>query len=153
MSPGQAFRLMWALLQRPFLIWPTWKATQQTMQECNSLYGSTHHMNGKPNAFRHALWNILICKKTLKYTKNDHKSAKWAKKVTDLHEKMAKSEVLDTMMDLHNNEIGRRLFLAKKDQNDSELKVFLLKKLEKAQKVTKIEDFRHMENELVYILE
>ncbi len=123
------------------------------MQVCDKLYGKIHHKNGKANAFRHALWNVLICEKTLKFTKNDQKSAKWAKKVTDLHEKLAKNDILDTEMDFHNNEIGRRLFLAKKDQNESISNEFLLKMLENAQKVVKIEDFEKIDNQLVYILE
>lgn len=123
------------------------------MQVCDKLYGKIHHKNGKANAFRHALWNVLICEKTLKFTKNGQKSAEWAKKVTDLHEKLAKNDELDTEMDFHNNEIGRRLFLAKKDQNESISNEFLLKMLENAQKVVKIEDFEKIDNQLVYILE
>ena len=153
MSFGQAFRLGWVLLKRPLLIWPTWKATQQTMQVSSSLFGSSHHRSGKANAFRHALWNILICKNTVKFTKNEQKSAFWAKKITDLHEKLAKSEKIDTMMDLHNNEVGSRLFLEEIESNQSDLNDILLKKLEKSQKVAKIEEIEKVENELVYISE
>ncbi len=96
------------LLRRPLLVYPTWKATKQTLEICDSIYGKAHHKNGKANAFRHALWNVLICQKTLKITKNKDKSAFWAQKVTHLHEKLTKNEILDTAMDLHNNAVGDR---------------------------------------------
>ncbi len=35
----------------------------------------------------------------------------WSKKITDLHERLAPNEDLAKMMDLHNNKIGRELFL------------------------------------------
>ena len=82
LSIKQLFRLTIVLLQRPLLIRPTWKATRQTMEICDSLYKGAHHKNGKANAFRHALWNILICQNIFKMSKNQEKSVIWAKKMT-----------------------------------------------------------------------
>ena len=84
-----------------------------------SLFGSRHHKSNKANAFRHALWNVLICQKTLKKTNNREKSVIWTKKVTDLYEKVTQNEFLDQLMDLHNNEIGRTLFLDLFDKNEA----------------------------------
>ena len=141
------------MLGRPLLIWPTRKATRQTLKICDSLYGKAHHNNGKENAFRHALWNVLICQKTLKFTKSEEKSVIWAKKVTDLHEKLAKSEKFDTAMDLHNNEIGRKQFLEVFDQNEVKTVDFIQKSLQNSKKVSKIDEIEFYLNELVYISE
>ena len=151
LSIKQILQLTFVLMRRPLLIRPTLQATKQTMKICDSLYGKAHHKNGKANAFRHALWNIEICKKSFGVTKNVDKSIYWAKKITDLHEKMAPNARLETAMDLHNNEIGRILFKSFFDQNESLIMDFIEKKAQKAQKLTKIEDIENCKNELVYI--
>ena len=123
------------------------------MEVCDSLYGKAHHKDGIENAFRHALWNVLICQKTLKITKNEEKSAFWARKVTNLHEKLAKNEVLETAMDLHNNAVGRIQFLEILDQNSAKTVDFIQKSLKNAKKVGEIEEIENYTNELVYITE
>lgn len=153
LSPGQLIRLALTFAKRPLLIGPTLSATRETMKICDRLYGRSHHKNGKENAFRHALWNMLICRNTLKRTKNEQKSIVWAKNITILYEKVTKNEVLDQFMDLHNNELGRRWFLDVSRENDEKVTTFLQKKLKSAQKVTKIDETGLIENCLIFISE
>lgn len=153
LSIKQLIRLTIVLLQRPLQIRPTILATKQTMKICDALYGKAHQKNGKANAFRHALWNVLICQQSLKTTKNVAISVNWAKKITDLHEKMAPNAKLETAMDLHNNEIGRILFKDVLGQNQSEIVIFIQKRAENARKLTQVKDIEDYKNELVYISE
>lgn len=153
LSVGQLFRLAWVFASRPLLIGPTLRATKRTMHICDRLYGGAHHKNGKPNAFRHALWNILICQNCQRRTKNDEKSVIWTKKITVLYEKVTKNEILDQQMDLHNNDLGRKWFLEDSFQNEAEMIRFIQKKLENAQKVTKTEEIADLKNVLIYISE
>lgn len=144
-------QLAFVVMSRPLLIRPTLRATKHTLKIFDSLYGKAHHKNGKANAFRHALWNIEICQGFFGVTKNVGKSIYWAKKITDLHEKMAPNAKLETAMDLHNNEIGRMLFMSIADRNESNFVDFIQKKVENAQLLTKVEDIENCKNELVYI--
>lgn len=144
-------QLAFVVMRRPLLIRPTLRATKHTLKICDSLYGKAHHKNGKANAFRHALWNIEICQGSFGVTKNVDKSVTWAKKITGLHEKMAPNAKLETAMDLHNNEIGRMLFMSIADRNESNYVDFIQKKVENAQLMTKVEDIENNKNELVYI--
>jgi len=138
-------------LKKPLLIIPTWKATKHTYEFCQKEYGSEQNLNGKANAFRHAYWNYKICKNSLKFTKNSQKSVNWTQKVVDYYEKVTKNEILDRAMDIHNNAIGRMLFLANIDIKEQEIikKIQIL--AEKASKVTKIEEIDQFESQLVYI--
>ena len=96
---------------------------------------------------------MFICQKSLKFTKSEEKSVVWAKKVTDLHEKMAKGEKLDTAMDLHNNEIGRKHFLEVFNQNEEKTIDFIQKSLQNSKIVSHIDEIEIYRNELVYISE
>lgn len=62
LSLKQLWHLSGVFIKQPFLIFPTLNATKKTMQISSELYGRKHHKNGPANAFRHALWNILIVK-------------------------------------------------------------------------------------------
>lgn len=107
---SQLIKLSGIFISRPLFVLPTLKATAQTIKVCNQLFGSDHHKNNPENAFRHALWNYLICEKCMKYSKSQDKVISWAKKFTDLHEHFSPNLELEMAMDLHNNEIGRILF-------------------------------------------
>lgn len=153
LSFRQIFRLSWIALQNPLLIFPTLKATKKTMVICDRLYGKVHHKNGKANAFRHGLWNVLICNSTFRITKNKEKSKIWTQKITDLHEKLAPNEPLDTAMDLHNNEIGRQYFLKLNTRSEEEIISFLKVHTQKAKKIKDIKTILDHKNELIYLSE
>lgn len=110
LSFKQLFLLVKTFALKPQYFFPTHRATLQTLQICNRLYGKKHHKNNITNAFRHALWNILIAFHCYKKNKSIETSVNWAKKTTDLHEKLAPNNQIEMLMDLHNNDIGRFLF-------------------------------------------
>ena len=139
---GQLIPFSLLFLNQPFLIRPTLRATKRTMVICDKLFGQAHHRSNKANAFRHALWNVLICHKTLKTTKNIEKSIVWAKKVTNLSEKV---------MDVHNNNVGLDLFLSVFGENEEEIVVLLQKMMKKSEKVTNLEDFARHGHALVHL--
>lgn len=151
---GASFRQLFALsktfIGNPLLIGPTFKATKRTIGICNTLFGKAHHEDNISNAFRHALWNFLICKRCLRRLGSEEKAMAWSKKITDLHENLFPNSELARKMDLHNNRVGRILFSA--HSNDNEKIVALLReKMKEAIKVRKPEDFQAAGNELVYI--
>ncbi|MFP2997859.1 hypothetical protein ABN763_18240 [Spongiivirga sp. MCCC 1A20706] len=109
-----SFKQLWGLtllfIRRPLLLYPTAHATRVTYSICNKKFGKKHHKNGQANAFRHAVWNVLIIVKCLKWNSNKIKCMAWAKRITDWHEDFAPNEPLARAMDLHNNNIGRQVF-------------------------------------------
>ncbi|PKV49001.1 hypothetical protein ATE84_1017 [Aquimarina sp. MAR_2010_214] len=153
LSFRQILRLTGIMLQNPLLVYPTLKATRRTMIICDLHYGKTHHNHGKANAFRHALWNILICYKTFRITKNEESSIRWTKKITDLHEKLAPNKPIETAMDLQNNEMGRKYFVSLKNISEDEIVTFLKKHVQKAKKVTELNALLDHKNDLVYLSE
>ncbi|MBT0607878.1 DUF6973 domain-containing protein [Aequorivita echinoideorum] len=154
------FAKLWRLaavgLQNPLMVWPTFKATKKTMEICDSLFGKEHHKNNSTNAFRHALWNILICKYTtargrsLKPSRTN-KSIAWAEKITSFHEKLMPNKPLEKAMDLHNNKMGRNYFKELKDASEEEVIDFLKVKMDEAQRVANVEEIESHRNKLVYI--
>lgn len=98
-------------MSRPFWIIPTHRATVKTIFICDKLFGKKHHQHGPENAYRHALWNMLIARSCYRAQRSPQDLVDWAEKVTSLHEKLAPNEPLETAMDLHNNQVGRQWFL------------------------------------------
>ncbi|WP_298542405.1 hypothetical protein [uncultured Aquimarina sp.] len=147
----QLFRLSGLLLQNPLYIIPTLRATKMTMTICDSLYGNTHHNNGKANAFRHALWNVLICQKTYIQSKNEKKSIIWAEKITDLHEKLAPNKAIAEAMDLHNNRLGRMYFKTLKTASEEETVAFLKEKTTNANLIKDIREIKEFRDDLIYL--
>ncbi|WP_034260160.1 DUF6973 domain-containing protein [Altibacter lentus] len=152
LSIGQLWKLSLLFLSRPRLIGPTLRATRKTMDICDRLYGKAHHKSTKGNAFRHALWNYLICHEHYKIAENKQKAVVWAKKVTTLYEKVTQNAIIDEKMDLHNNEIGRREFHSNILLKQEEIVSFFSEKTQKAVKITP-ESRNYPKNELVYIVE
>lgn len=150
---AQLYRFAVLFLKNPTHIGSTLKATKRTLQVCNSIYGNEHNKSTRANAFRHALWNILICCYSEKKTKNKELASIWTEKVTNLYEKVTKNDFLEKTMDLHNNAVGRILFLDIFDDSEAEIIILLGKKTKNAHKIAKIEDVENFKSELVYILE
>ena len=151
LSIGQLARLSVIFLKKPLLIIPTLRATKQTFKICNARYGKSHHGRNKANAFRHALWNILICQKAMKTTKNKQKSVLWAQKVTHLYEKVTQNEMLDSAMDLHNNGVGRICFLNTLGQNEDEIIKYLESKIDEAVQIDSVKEIERARNRFVYL--
>ncbi|HPE82551.1 MAG: hypothetical protein KDC94_10360 [Aequorivita sp.] len=147
----QLFGLAWLFLKNPMYAFPTIFATKRCMNIAYEQYGSKHHLGNPANAFRHALWVILITKKCLKWQKNEQKAKAWAKKFTDWHEDFSPNEALEEAMDLHNNQMGIFYFDEIKDKNEVEIVSFLKQKASEAVKILTVDEVENFEDKLVYI--
>lgn len=139
------------MLQKPKWVVPTLKATRRTIVICNRLYNKKHHTHGKENAFRHALWNILVAKYVFDITKNLDSAINWAEKITDLHERLSPNPPLETAMDLHNNKSGRSYFKKIYDFSEQNMIKFLQQEVERAKVISKVMDVKDKGDSLVYL--
>lgn len=149
----QLFSLLWMFLKNPLYALPTVLATKRCMAIAQREYGYKHHLNNPANAFRHALWVILIAKKCLKWQNNEKKATAWAKRFTDWHERFSPNEALEQAMDLHNIAVGLVFFQKVKHENEAEIVSFLKQKASEAVKISVVEEVINNENRLVYIQE
>ncbi len=130
---------------------PTILATRDCMNIAQKEYGSKHHLSTPANAFRHALWVILIIRECLKWRSNEEKSISWAGKFTDWHEKFSPNQPMEEAMDLHNNQVGITFYQEMKDKTEVEIVSFLKRKASKAVKIETVEEVKNFKMELVYI--
>lgn len=147
----QLFGLFWMFVKNPLYTFPTIFATQKCMKIAYKQYGSAHHLSNKANAFRHALWVVLIAKKCLKWRKNEEKAISWAKTFTDWHEDFSPNEPLERAMDLHNNEVGSYYFKELKHKCEDEIVSFLKHKAAEAVQISTFSEVVNYKNKLVYI--
>ncbi|WP_416445482.1 DUF6973 domain-containing protein [Leeuwenhoekiella sp. A16] len=141
-------KLFWP---KPLYIPLTLKASTRAMSIASDEYGKKHHGNTKANAFRHALWTVLICKAVFWRKQNLQKSRDWAIKVTNFHEKLAPNKPLEREMDLHNNAIGCNLWMENKTRSESEFIALLRQKSAEAKQVKTVEEIKDFKENLVYI--
>ena len=146
---GQLLGLLRLGLRYPKYILPTIKATQDCIHICDTHFGKTHHKNNSANAFRHALWNILIIKYNLKRTLDE--ASAWAKRFTDWHEEFAPNAPLVKAMDLHNNEIGRKLAAQFPQGSTTDYVQKLLEKVTLSRKLIHINELVVYRGDLVHL--
>ena len=147
----QLWQLFILAIKYPIYVYPTLKATVQSFQIAKNLYPETHGKKGKANAFRHALWNAVICFECAKWRKNRRRIIAWAKLITDKHEQLSPNAPLDEQMDLHNNKIGRNLFIASNFDDQDEIIKVLQTKLNSAKMIATIVAIEDHKSEMVYI--
>ncbi|MDN3723210.1 hypothetical protein QRD02_02355 [Aequorivita sp. SDUM287046] len=152
LSFSRLWRLGWIGIQNPLMVWPTFKATKKTMEICDALFGKAHHRNNSSNSFRHALWNILICKNAFQVMNDGEKAISWAEKITSLHEKLMPNNALEEAMDLHNNELGRIYFGELENTSEEEIVHFLKLKMDEAIKISEVSEIQNHRHNLVYIV-
>jgi hypothetical protein len=150
MNFKELFSVSKVFIRKPRYIFPTYKATIQTIKICDELYAKEHHNNGKENAFRHALWNSLICKKCYSISGSVEVVRNWSNHITGFHEKLSPNPKLAKAMDLHNNRVGQFLF-SENPLSKTELIELLQQKMETAIKVKTIIEIEKAKNKLVYI--
>lgn len=152
LSLNMTWKMMRALLSKPFLLIPTIWATIESVWLAEVKFQGNSTGNDIANAFRHAAWNLLIAKNCSVLTSSE-KAVAWAKFTTDLHEECFVNDEFDQKMDLHNNGIGRKLFL-KMIENDNyskkKMMAELLLKCESAIGLTNAIGFENHAEELVY---
>ena len=153
LNKGNTWSFILLFMRHPLNLIPTFLATYQCVKISDEHYGPLHHQNNATNAFRHALWNFLIAKKCACWRRNKRKAIRFAEKITDWHEEFSPNEPLEKEMDLHNNHIGRKLFIQENEESVDKFVIFLKERVKSAKRITKIEDINVHSNELVYIHE
>ena len=153
LSPSALFRFGIWFLKNPFFILPTLRATRRTFKLCDQLFHKDHNRSNRGNAFRHALWNVLIAQKVFKIARKEEKSVLFTQKTTSLYEKVTQNSLLDREMDLHNNRMGLQWFRQLFDKNEDKIIQFLQKKTKNAQKVSKIDEIYSFPDDLVFLTE
>lgn len=143
----------WILIRSPHLIIPVYKVTQRTLQICDERFGKAHFYVGQANAFRHTLWNYLLCRKVNSIRNNPIRAIIFTERLVNYYEKVTRNEVMDRKMDDHNNAIGRNIFLSYLDENEEKMIDFIQNEAKNAQKVSQIESFDDLANTLVYLKE
>ena len=152
---GVRFRQLKSLLlflfKHPFFLISTVKATFDVLRISQKEFPNTHGFNNKANAFRHALWNIFIANQCTLFSRKNHKIISWTKEFTDWHEDFSPNEELARVMDLHNNCIGRELFLKTPESTQNQWVILLKDELEYAVQIVSVEDVVNYPRQLVYL--
>lgn len=144
--------LLGIFFKNPSYLLPSYRATRETIKICNRCYGSLHHRDNRTNAFRHALWNYLLCKYCFAVSGSVDYAVSWSKKLTDLHERLSPNKSLAKAMDLHNNKVGRELFRSNFDQKEDILPL-LQEMTREAVKVKSLAEIERHQQKLVFIEE
>jgi hypothetical protein len=121
------------------------------MQIATLNFGRKHYQNGQANAFRHALWNVLIAQKCMSGKKVLSKVLNWTKLIADWHEEAFFSNELPMKMDYHNNAVGRTIFCNNLSYSQEQFIQLLLQLTQKAVKIDKNTGIKKYKNQLVYI--
>jgi hypothetical protein len=109
----------WLCVLNPTYVDPTNKAATKAKEFTLSRYpDANQHWKTQADAFRHVMWNALICEYVGDQMTSIDKCVAWAKKITDAHESGAVNDgsmtteawELDGAMDKHNNLIGQNYF-------------------------------------------
>ena len=153
LSPGTLWKLFLLLAQRPLMIAPTIGATRKTFRVTSQIYGKPQGASGPANAFRHGCWNVLLAARSYAITHDVQASVDWAKRVTDTHEQLIVNPEMDRLMDLHNNEVGRKVFLSNIAKNESDLIKIVVKMAENAQKWKKNKKIAMPTDQLIFLEE
>lgn len=127
---------LWQLIglsvKNPLFLYPTFLATKECMRISTIHYGRAHYRNTPANAFRHAFWNYLIVCNCAKWSNNQTKVLKWSKAITDWHENTFVNRELPRLMDFHNNDIGRTVYIQNSSENLKNVIQLLLNKAKSA---------------------
>ena len=139
------------LFKHPIFMVSTIIATFDVVRVSQKEFPNTHGFHNKANAFRHALWNIFIAKQCYLFSRKSHEVILWTKEFTDWHEDFSPNEALPRIMDLHNNCIGRELFLKTPKSTQNQWVILLKEQLEYAVQIVSVEDVENYPRQLVYL--
>ncbi|WP_408962303.1 DUF6973 domain-containing protein [Polaribacter sp. WD7] len=142
--------IVW-FVKHPIFMLATIKATFYTLKITQKKFPDIHDKNNKANAFRHALWNVLIAKQCAKFSTDYRVVLNWTKKITDWHEDFSVNEEMARLMDLHNNVFGRNKFLPWKEETVNSIVELLIKELSNAILVTKKSEIKKLVHKLIYL--
>lgn len=148
-KPEGLWKLLKLAIPNILFLWSTYQATKNCMSISTEHFDKKHYQNGRANAFRHALWNILIAKRCMK--NNVGKALEWTKKITDWHEETFFGQQLPMLMDYHNNEVGRNLLKQNLEWTNEQFVSKLLTMTDEAFKIQEESELNQYKNQLVYI--
>ncbi|MGH3914056.1 MAG: DUF6973 domain-containing protein [Pseudonocardiaceae bacterium] len=86
---------------------------QEALHRAESALGGKGGTDGHADAFRHAYWNAML---------TDRFDEEWTQEYTTAHEQNPDSHSTPVAMDLHKNEVGRRIALENPDTSRDELR-------------------------------
>ena len=128
LKPRQLWKLCLLCTANLTKVWPTWKATKNSVAYATEIYGKSHQKNNQANAFRHALWSYLIAMYCLRKPEQKEDTLQWAIKITDMHEYLFPNKPLAREMDIHNNHLGIHYFKLHGELDEVEI-INILKEL------------------------
>ncbi len=102
-------------LQRPRLMYITWRTSKKTMHICQRKFENKHFKNGRENAYRHCLWCMLLQINT------DTIDPDWASYFSEFYERLFPNSQSNSMMDLHNNWVGITTYKRVQPENDFQI--------------------------------
>ncbi|MCG8918600.1 hypothetical protein L6E12_22720 [Actinokineospora sp. PR83] len=83
------------------------------IHDAENVFGGAGITDGHSDAFRHAYWNAMLANRF---------GPEWAAQYTTAHERVDTNSATAEAMDLHNNEVGRRIAAEHPDAGPEELK-------------------------------
>ena len=138
-------------LRHPLFMISTVQATLNTFQISQKEFPNIHGKHNKANAFRHALWNILIAKACSRFSNNTELVLEWTKKITDWHEEFSPNEKLAAAMDFHNNKIGRDKYSELGSKSVDKIIAIIKLELEQAVMVSSISAIKSCSKQMIYL--
>lgn len=99
------------------------------IHDAENVFNGKGVTDGHSDAFRHAYWNAML---------SDRFGEQWAASYTTAYERVPEgpdSHATAEAMDLHNNEVGRRIFAQNPDADSSELKQLVKQAVENGEMV------------------
>lgn len=96
-----------AILKHPFNAVKLNKAKEKAYNLTKEYMGSDTDTRNKVDAFRHAIFAIVLAKEA---SGTKHEKIKWSRDFCDAHEKGYKYTEYSSEMDCHNNEVGLRYY-------------------------------------------
>ena len=143
--------LLFLLFRHPIFMISTVRVTFRVMRISEQEFPGIHGKQNKANAFRHALWNVLIAKECARYSKNEATILQWTKNFTDWHEEFSPNEELPRFMDLHNNSVGREIYSKNNTSSEMEFIALVKELLNEAVQITSIHAIEKDSIQLVYL--
>ncbi|MCA1672226.1 MAG: hypothetical protein LC799_08505, partial [Actinobacteria bacterium] len=86
---------------------------KEALNRAENTFGGEGGTDGHADAFRHAYWNAMLTQRF---------GEEWTQEYTTAHERNPDSHPTPVAMDLHNNEVGRRIALENPDASEEELR-------------------------------
>lgn len=152
---NQIKSLFFIFIKHPLYIYPTFKATSKSMYIAQKEFPNIHGESNKANAFRHALWNILLVGAYVSHNKNLKESLKFAKAITLWHENFSPNKPIEKLMDLHNNAVGRMIaseFISTEKLLETTKIISLLHyKLTLSKQISRVDEAQLYTKELIFL--